>query len=316
MQREGSPWTGLWTVVAKETTDNLTSARLWILEALILLAAGGAVYAAIGKISATVSEDPFLFLSLFTVAKDPLPSFVLFLGFLVPIVSIALGFDSINTEYTRRTMSRILAQPIYRDALLVGKFLAGMLTLTICFATLWLLVVGLGLLLIGLPPSGEEVLRGFSFLVVTVAYGGVWLALAMMFSTIFRQPATSALAALAVWLLFAVFWSMLAPLIGDAISGPATTMAGAVQQAQAEIAVSRLSPNVLFGEATLALLNPATRALGPVLFSQLQGALLGSPLPFVQSLLLVWPQVTGLIAAVILLFTITYVLFQRQEIRA
>ena len=46
------------------------------------------------------------------------------------------------------------------------------------------------------------------------------------------------------------------------------------------------------------------------------GALVGSPLPFGESLLLVWPQVTGLIAAVIVLFTITYVLFQRQEIRA
>ncbi|MGE0748443.1 MAG: ABC transporter permease, partial [Rhodospirillales bacterium] len=129
MRREGSPWTGLWTIVAKETADHLTSSRIWFLEGLILLAAGGAVYAAIGQIRATVSQDPFLFLSLFTVAKEPLPSFVAFLGFLVPLVAIALGFDSINTEHTRRTMSRILAQPIYRDALLMGKFLAGLLTL-------------------------------------------------------------------------------------------------------------------------------------------------------------------------------------------
>ena len=42
----------------------------------------------------------------------------------------------------------------------------------------------------------------------------------------------------------------------------------------------RISPNVLFGDATLAILNPATRALGPVFFTQLQGAVLGSPLPF------------------------------------
>jgi ABC-2 type transport system permease protein len=35
-----------------------------------------------------------------------------------------------------------------------------------------------------------------------------------------------------------------------------------------------------------------------------------------QSLLLVWPQFTGLIGAVILLFAYAYIRFQRQEVRA
>lgn len=316
MRREGSAWTGVGTVLAKETADHLTSARLWFLEALILLTAGGAVYAAISRMRDTVSEDPFLFLSLFTVAREPLPSFVVLLGFLVPLVSIALGFDTVNRERSERTLSRVLAQPIYRDALLIGKFLAGLLTLAITFATLWLLVIGLGLLGTGIPPSGEEVLRGLAFLVITVAYGGVWLALAMLFSVLFRQQATSALAALAVWLLFAVFWSMLAPLVAEAFAPSAPGPLAEVERAELQLALARLSPNVLFAEATLAILNPATRALGPVFFSQLEGALLGSPLPLGQSLLLIWPQVTGLVAAVILMFTVTYVLFQRQEIRA
>lgn len=316
MRREGSPLTGVATVVAKETADHLTSVRLWILEALVLLAAGGAVYAASGRIRATVSEDPFLFLSLFTVARDPLPSFVVFLGFLVPLVAIALGFDAVNGEHGRRTLSRVLAQPIYRDALLIGKFLAGLLTLAITFLTLWLLVIGLGLVALGLPPGGEEVARGFVFLAVTVAYGGVWLALAMLFSVLFRNQATAALAALAVWLLFAVFWSMLAPLAAELLVPQAGDPLAQLARANVQLAVSRLSPNVLFAEATLAILNPATRALGPVFFSQLEGAVLGTPLPFGQSLLLIWPQVTGLAAAVILLFTGAYVAFQRQEIRA
>ena len=316
MRREGSLWKGVGTVLAKETADHLMSARLWFLEGLVLLAAGGAVYAAIGRIRDTVSEDPFLFLSLFTVAREPLPSFVVFLGFLVPLVSIALGFDAVNGEHAHRTLSRLLAQPIYRDAVLIGKFLAGLLTLAITFLALWLLVIGLGLVMIGLPPDGEEVLRGFMFLVLTVAYGGVWLGLAMLFSVLFRQQATAALAALAVWLVFAVFWGMIAPLAAE-LFGPAGPGPFAeLQRAELQQAISRVSPNVLFGEATLAILNPATRALGPVFFSQLQGAVLGAPLPFAESLMLVWPHLTGLIAAVIVAFTIAYVLFQRQEVRA
>jgi ABC-2 type transport system permease protein len=35
-----------------------------------------------------------------------------------------------------------------------------------------------------------------------------------------------------------------------------------------------------------------------------------------QSLLVIWPQLTALIATTILLFAVSYVLFQRQEIRA
>jgi ABC-2 type transport system permease protein len=80
--------------------------------------------------------------------------------------------------------------------------------------------------------------------------------------------------------------------------------------------LNRLSPNTLFAEATHALLNPGTRALGPVFAFQLHGALVGAPLPLSQSLLLVWPQLASLIAASVLLFAIGYVLFQRQEIRA
>ena len=48
-----------------------------------------------------------------------------------PLMAIGLGFDAVNGEHNRRTLSRILSQPIYRDALLVGKFLAGLATLAI-----------------------------------------------------------------------------------------------------------------------------------------------------------------------------------------
>ena len=75
-----------------------------------------------------------------------MPSFVAFLGFLIPIVAITLGFDSVNGEFNRRTMSRLLAQPVYRDALLFGKFLASLATLAVFLTALWLCVIGFGIL--------------------------------------------------------------------------------------------------------------------------------------------------------------------------
>lgn len=316
--REGSPWTGVWAVVAKDTADHLSSARMRILELLILLTAGGTVIAALLNLRDAIEpDDRFIYLRLFTTAQDPLPAFVGFLGFLVPLIAIALAFDSVNGEFNQRTMSRVLAQPIYRDALLMGKFLSGLLTLALVLAAIWLLILGMGLLGLGVAPDSEEVMRLLLFLVVTIAYGGIWLALALAFSTVFRQTATAALASMAVWLFFIIFWEILAR-IGAQVLSPVQTGTVAELFAQAELVqnLSRISPNVLFVEATVGLLNPATRSFGIFLPGDLQGAILGAPLPLGQSLMLIWPHLTSMIAATILLFALAYVLFQRQEIRA
>jgi ABC-2 type transport system permease protein len=317
MRREGFALAGVGAVTFKELTDNLSSARMRVLEALIFAAGVGAVYVTIGGVRQTVGQDPFVFLSLFTTGHAPLPSFVGFLGFLIPIVAIALGFDAVSSEFNRRTMSRILSQPIYRDALLFGKFLAALTTIAVMLAALWLLLVGLGVLMLGIPPSGEETIRGLAFLVAAIAYGGVWLSLAILFSVLFRSASTAALASLAVWLLFAFFWKMVAPFAALWIA-PVDPFDPYSQLHAINVTMdlARLSPNQLFSETAIAILDPATRALGPVLSTDVEGAITGAPLPLSQSLLLVWPQLTGLLAPVVLLFTVAYVSFQRQEIRA
>ena len=312
MRRKGSAFQGLGVVTLKELSDHLVSARMRVLEWLVVLTALAAVYGAIQQIRAVTAEDPFLFLRLFTTARDPLPSFVSFLGFLVPLMAIGLGFDSVNGEHSRRTLSRILSQPIYRDALLFGKFLAGLAVLTISLVCLWLLVVGLGLLMLGVPPGGEEIARALLFLLVTVVYAGVWLALAMLFSVTFRSAATAALVTLGMWLFLSVIWPSLAPAIALALVSP-DNEATLVVTAQM---LARLSPATLFGECVLALLDPTTRTLGPVYLSQLEGAVMGAPLPLWDSVMVAWPQIVGMVAASILLFVGGYVTFQRQEVRA
>lgn len=318
MRREGSPWTGLWAVFFKEMADHLTGLRMRILEGLILLSALAAVYTGTQTLRQTVGEDPYLYLKLLTTAQEPLPSFVGFLSFFVPLAAIALAFDAVNGEYTRGTLSRILSQPIYRDALLFGKFLAGLGTLAVLLVALFLLVVGLGLFTLGVPPGGEEMARAFLFLLATLGYAGF---LAGLGASPFRSvpsAATAALGAIGVWLFFAVFFPILTDLAANALLLQANPFDPESQLRQANLAlwISRLSPNTLYAETLTAVLNPAVRSLGPILITQLEGAVLGTPLPLSQSLLLIWPQLTGLLALVILLFTLAYVAFQRQEVRA
>jgi ABC-2 type transport system permease protein len=238
-------------------------------------------------------------------------------------MAIGLGFDAINSEYNRRTLSRILAQPIYRDALLFGKFFAGLFTITISLVALWLLVVGLGLVLLGVPPSLEETARAFILLLVTIAYAGVWLALAMLFSIVFRSAATAALVTFGLWLFLTFLWpSVLSQMLATVIAppDPGYTALGLPTPETVEWGqmLSRLSPSTLFGEVAFVLLNPddvSARALGTIYLVQLQGAVRGS-LPLGQSLMIAWPDIVGLVAGTIVLFTIAYMVFQRQEVRA
>ena len=320
MRREGSAFQGLGAVVLKELSDHLGSVRMRVLEWLVVLVAIAALWGAIQQIKETTAEDPFLFLRLFTTSREPLPSFVSFISFLVPLMAIGLGFDAVNGEYNRRTLSRILSQPIYRDALLFGKFIAGLVTLAISLITLWLLVVGLGLVLVGIPPGAEEISRSFLLLVVTIIYAGVWLALAMLFSVVFRSAATAALVTLGLWLFITFIWPVLAGAVAQIIAPPDPRYIALGLQTPATVQLeqflARLSPSTLFGEVVVALLDPTTRSLGPIYLSQMQGAVLGAPLPVGESMLIAWPQTVGMIATAILLFVIGYVVFQRQEVRA
>src|SRR5262249_60048595 len=58
MRREGSPWQGLGAVVLKELADHLSSARMRVLEWLVVLTAFAALYVAIDTIRQTTAEDP------------------------------------------------------------------------------------------------------------------------------------------------------------------------------------------------------------------------------------------------------------------
>jgi ABC-2 type transport system permease protein len=317
-RREGSPWQGLNVVFFRELFDHLTSARMLVLEFLVLLFGAAVVYFAAEQIRNTTAEDPFLFLRLFAPPGQTLLSFVLVISILVPIMAIGLGFDSVNGEYNRRTMSRILSQPIYRDALLFGKFLAGLATLSICLITLWLLVIGFGLIRLGIPPGAEEIGRLIMFLLITIAYAGVWLALSILLSVIFRSTATAALVALGLWLFLSLLWPALAQMLGEVISPSDIRFAALGLPTPDTLAwqqgLSRLSPGTLYGEAVVAMLNPDAQSM-TTLLAQFQGRI-ASPLPLDQSIIQAWPQMVSLIAGMIMLYVIGYVVFQRQEVRA
>lgn len=311
---------GLLAIFEKELADHLGGRRFGILFTLICLAGLSATYVAGQAIRGAVGTgtDPqFVFLLLFTASSGMLPPFVSFVSFLGPLAGLALGFDAVNSERTNGTMSRVLSQPVHRDSFIAGKFLAGLATVTLMLACIMLILGGLGLLMIGVPPTVEEVVRLVAFFFVSVFYIAFWMALAVLFSTLFRQGATSALAGIAVWIFMAFFMSMVAGVIANLVVplNMESDTAALLANDNVERMVARLSPSQLYEEATIVLMSPNVRTLGPVLVRQVIG-MVQAPLPAMQSLLLVWPQITGLVSATLVCFAIAYTSFMREEIRA
>jgi len=309
-----------WVIVLKEISDHVRSWRFIILVAIIALTCLGSMYTALTNIgNATKANEPegtFFFLKLFTISDGTLPSFFVFISFLGPLLGISLGFDAVNSEQNKGTLSRVLAQPIHRDYLINAKFIAALIVISVMLFALGFLVMGLGLITIGIPPTAEEFLRIVFFIMLSVFYVAFWLNLSILFSVQFRQPATSALSGIAIWLFFTVFYPMIANLVAKAFepSQMATTHQ-IYNYEELKLTLMSILPNQLFSEATTTLLMPSVRSLGPLTMEQVYGAIPG-PLPLGQSVLLVWPQVTGLLAATILCFVLSYISFMKREIRS
>ncbi|MET3506552.1 ABC transporter permease [Halalkalibacter oceani] len=309
------PMHPFWVIVQKEVGDHIRSWRFVILLVILFLTCFASLYTALSAIRDAAAEidsnQSFLFLNLFTLTDQngSLPPFITFISFLGPILGIGLGFDAISAERNKGTLSRIVSQPIPRDYLINAKFVATLLIVTFFIFSLGFLVIGLGILSIGLPPTWDEFARMVTFLFLSVIYIGFWLNLAILFSVRFKQTATSALASIGLWLFFSLFYSMLVNLVSGQSSANDPAQFAFMQM------LSRLNPSYLFSEMTTILLTPSIRALGPLTMEQAVGAI-PTPLPFMQSLLLIWPQFVGLLAATCLCFGISYLIFMRQEIRA
>lgn len=209
---------GLGALYRKEMADHIRSKRFLIVLFLILLTSCASIYGALSSLSDAVASDSnYIFLKLFTLSGNSIPSFTSFIALLGPFVGLTLGFDAINSERSEGTLNRLVAQPIYRDAVINGKFLAGAAIIFLMVFSMGLIIGAVGLLFSGILPTSEEVGRVAVFLFFTAIYICFWLALSIFFSVICRHAATSAMAVIALWIFFALFMSLVVSIVTDVI---------------------------------------------------------------------------------------------------
>ncbi|WP_298233838.1 ABC transporter permease subunit [uncultured Azohydromonas sp.] len=195
----------LFTVAAQEVRVGLRNR--WVLATTVLMAALALSLALLGSAPTGV------------VKADPLAVVVVSLAsltiFLVPLIALLLSFDSIVGEHERGTLMLLLAYPVARWQVVVGKGLGQVVILGV--AT----VLGYGSAAAALwlrGGVGTQALQAFGGMVLTsVMLGASFVAIGGLASTLVRERATAAGLAVGVWLFFVLLYdtALLGVLVAD-----------------------------------------------------------------------------------------------------
>lgn len=135
-----------------------------------------------------------------------LPSFAaldwsFIIGMVASLMAVLLTYDAISGERQRGTLRLLMTHPVPRDAVLLGKFLAALLTVGLP------LLAGLLVSLLILHTSGHvgldraDWIRLLLILALSLIYVAVFVSAGLLVSTWIRRPALGLLTLLLIWVL-------------------------------------------------------------------------------------------------------------------
>lgn len=325
---------GFMVICRKELSDHLGSKRFILLFGLILALSLFSAYQG----AESIRENPSgIFINIFSGAYGGGYSFLTLMYMFGPIIGLALGFDAINRERSQGSLSMLLSQPIFRDSVINGKFLAGIGALSLLAVATIGIMSGVAIPLLGFGPGPDEILRIVLFTLLTILYLSVWLAIGLLFSTVTKKTTTSMLVSVSTWIFSVIVITIIASLIANALvstqmptgmfrtpppNSNGTTFDPIDQtmmeewqermQKNSEIRsfIQRISPAILYQEAATSLITVYAPFFSSGIVSSYGS--FGAE----QDMLSHWPQIVVLAVVLIICFAASYMLFLRQEIRA
>jgi len=184
-------------IAGKEVRDGMRNR--WVVATTLLLAALALTLAFLGSApTGTVKVSPL------AVTIVSLSSLTIFL---LPLIALLLSYDAIVGEIDRGTMALLLAYPVSRGEVLLGKFLGHLAILA--FAT----ILGYGaaggaLALTSGDIDRDSVLALAAMIGSSVLLGAVFISIGYLVSTLVRDRGTAGGIAIGVWLLFVLLYDM------------------------------------------------------------------------------------------------------------
>jgi Cu-processing system permease protein len=183
-------------IAGKELRDGMRNR--WVVATTALLAALALTLAFLG--SAPTGSVKVSALAVTIVSLSSLTIF------LVPLIALLLSYDAIVGEVDRGTMALLLAYPVARWQVVLGKF-AGHLAI-LAFAT----VVGYGVAGLAVQLAGEADPGAWGAFVAMIAsstlLGAVFIAIGYFVSALVRDRGAAGGVAIGVWLFFVLLYDM------------------------------------------------------------------------------------------------------------
>jgi ABC-type transport system involved in multi-copper enzyme maturation permease subunit len=131
----------------------------------------------------------------------PTPDFLYIVRVVLSLVALLFGFDQVSQEKEKGTLRLMLANPISRAKILLGKWLGNFLSLAVPFV----LVTFLGIVFLNLDPlihfTSGQILKFVLILVMTLIYIAFFLSLGLLISTLTKKAASSIVILLFIWAL-------------------------------------------------------------------------------------------------------------------
>ncbi|MCL0097759.1 ABC transporter permease [Dehalococcoidia bacterium] len=135
------------------------------------------------------------------------------------ILAVVMGFDLISRERQDRTLKTLLSHPIYRDEIINGKAIAGLLVIILAIGMTF--GISLAMLLISdIVPTIGEFVNIALFGIISVILLLSFFAIALMSSVLFKNSGSSIMFAFGIILVISLILPAIAPFAAEMIVGP------------------------------------------------------------------------------------------------
>lgn len=127
--------------------------------------------------------------------------------FLLPLIALFISYDSIVGEYEKGNLLLILSYPISKEELLLGKFIAHWITISIA------IIIGYSIALSSLLFTNEiinfdSIMAYLRLLFSSVLLAGVFIALGYLVSVSVNLRTSSVALCIGIWLTFVILFDM------------------------------------------------------------------------------------------------------------
>ena len=219
---------GLFNVARKEFIDHLTSKKFILILALFLIISAYSMHVGMDYYNmrlesykeqiSQIEEGELRYM-------PEKPSILLIfqrlhfvMSLLGAILAIAIGFDLITREKESHSLKSLLSHPVYRDEIINGKALGGILALVLAVGIAFLILFAM-LLIFSIVPDLDEFWRIVLFGAVTVLCLLTYFSIALMASTVSKDSGRALMYALIIVLALSFAMPMIGGMVAESVVG-------------------------------------------------------------------------------------------------